>query len=146
MHTLFEWHRPRTVRSSRDQCIRGRTWLTHSIYTMNPLLLSLACSNFVPFEHVHQTVRRNLHERTHPCFVPCTIGTNQDLTNRPEPGIRLADLTNVHSNVHALRKFNYSGYPPHFDVAKHGGRWAWKPVLIKSVRESICLFVCLFVY
>jgi hypothetical protein len=37
-----------------------------------------------------------------------------------------------------IRKFNYSKYPNYFNIKINAGEYAWKPVIIKEIFDTIC--------
>ncbi|KAG5460398.1 MAG: hypothetical protein BJ554DRAFT_7560, partial [Olpidium bornovanus] len=39
--------------------------------------------------------------------------------------------------IQELRMFNYSAYPPHVNVSRHRGHYAWKPLILEEVARRI---------
>lgn len=51
-------------------------------------------------------------------------------------GLTLQMVQRHNPNIVALRQFNFSRYPPHFNMSLGAGSYAWKPVLIKECLDE----------
>lgn len=65
-----------------------------------------------------------------------------DLNTIPDEFLQVEEIRRVYLAI-TVRRFHYNEYPSHFNVNKHAGHWAWKPVIIHEVVNEFgeCLWL-----